>query len=151
MSAFQDAKLWIIEHVYLARDALHIYVALGIFFASAVLFGWKIGGARPWLLVLCAALAGEAWDIRDHAISDMKQNYPGNLHDIWNTLFWPSAITLLARYSAVFGSRADEVEQPLEQPPAVAAAMRGLDPALGMRHHAEDVAAGVEQPGDVAR
>lgn len=144
MSPFQTAKLWLVEHVYLAKDALHIYVALGLFFGSAMLFGWSIRGARPWLLVLCAALAGEAWDIRDRIASGLEQNYPENVHDIWNTLFWPSAIVLLARFSPVFGSSADEVEQPLEQPPSVAAAVRGLDPALGVRHHAEDVAAGIE-------
>lgn len=105
MSPLQSAKLWLVQHVHLAKDALHIYVALGLFFGSALLFGWRLRSWRPWLVVLAAALIGEAWDIRDRQIGNIPQNYGANLHDIWNTLFWPTVIILLARRTKMFGGR----------------------------------------------
>ena len=48
-------------------------------------------------------------------------------------------------------SGADRLQQALEQPPPVGAAMGGFDHALGVRHHAEHVAGLVDDAGDVAR
>ena len=42
MSALQTVKLWLVQHMHLAKDALHIYVALTLFFGSALLFGWRL-------------------------------------------------------------------------------------------------------------
>ena len=101
MSALQAAKFWLIGLTGLAKDALHIYVALGLFFGAALAFKWPITSWRPWLLVLAAALIGEAWDIRDRLVSAVPLDLWGDWHDIWNTLFWPSVILVLARYTAV--------------------------------------------------
>lgn len=105
MSPLQTAKLWLVQHVHLGKDALHIYVALGLFFGSALLFGWRLRSWRPWLVVLTVALLGEAWDIRDRHLGHIPQNYDANFHDIWNTLFWPTVIILLARRTKLFGGR----------------------------------------------
>ncbi len=107
MSWLQQAKLWLIETVHLAKDALHIYVALGLFFGSMALFKWRLGDWRPLVVVLAAALAGEAWDIRDRVVGQIAQDYWGNWHDIWNTMFWPSVISLLARYTNMLRSGPD--------------------------------------------
>jgi hypothetical protein len=103
VSPFANGKLWLIEQLGLAKDALHIYVALTLFFGSALLFGWRLSSWRPWLLVLAAALAGEAWDIRDRLVASVPLEPRGNWHDLWNTLFWPSVILLLARRTRLFG------------------------------------------------
>ena len=98
-SPLQASKLWLVHHVGLAKDALHIYVALALFFGSAALFGWRLSGWRPWILVLVAALAGEAWDIRDSIVYRTRLILGANVHDFWNTLFWPTVIMLLARHT----------------------------------------------------
>ncbi|OQW78851.1 MAG: hypothetical protein BVN32_04465 [Proteobacteria bacterium ST_bin14] len=98
MSALQAAKLWLIGLTGLGKDALHIYVGLALFLGSAVLFKWSLASWKPWAIVLAAALLGEAWDIRDRIASDMALDLAGDWHDIWNTLFWPSVLALLARY-----------------------------------------------------
>jgi hypothetical protein len=103
MSPFAEGKLWLIGQLGLAKDALHIHVALALFFGSALLFGWRLSSWRPWLLVLAATLAGEAWDIRDRLVGGVPIAPRGNLHDVWNTLFWPSVILLLARRTRLFG------------------------------------------------
>lgn len=103
MSALQTAKLWLIGLTGLGKDALHIYVGLALFLGSAVLFKWSLASWKPWAIVLAAALLGEAWDIRDRIASDIALDLAGDWHDIWNTLFWPCAIVVLARTTAIFG------------------------------------------------
>ena len=105
MSALQTVKLGLVQHMHLAKDALHIYVALTLFFGSALLFGWRLRSWRPWLIVAAAAVIGELWDISDRHAGHILQNYGANLHDVWNTLFWPSVILLLARRTKLFGGR----------------------------------------------
>ena len=103
-SPLQDVKLWLVGMTGLAKDALHIYVALTLFFGSALLFKWPVRSWKPWCVVLAAALAGEAWDIIDLAVNAVPLVLVGNAHDVWNTLFWPSAIVLLARSTTLFGA-----------------------------------------------
>ena len=57
--------MFLVENMHLAKDALHIYVALGVFFGSCLLFGWKASQWRPVMAVLAVALAGESWDLYD--------------------------------------------------------------------------------------
>lgn len=102
MTAFQDGKLWLVSHLHLAKDALHIYVALILFFGSMLIWRWRPGQWKPWLLVLAAALAGEAWDIFDTITCERKVYWAANWKDIWNTMFWPTAILLLARFTPIF-------------------------------------------------
>ncbi len=106
MSPFQQAKLWLVETLHLGKDALHIYVALAVFFGACLLFRWKASQWKPWLCVLAVALAGEAWDLGDSASRGAPLAFDLSLKDLWNTLLVPTALVLLARYSPVFGKRA---------------------------------------------
>jgi hypothetical protein len=102
VSPLQSAKLWLVDHVHLAKDALHIYVALLLFLGSALLFKWPIRSWKPWAVVLAAALIGEAWDLRDSLAYATPIDLSANFKDIWNTLFWPTALLILARTTQVF-------------------------------------------------
>lgn len=103
----QQAKLWLMDHTLLARDALHIYVALILFFGTMLLFRRRLGDWLPWLVVLAAALIGEIWDIIDSILYEQAINWSGSWKDLWNTMFWPTAILLLARHSRIFRPRND--------------------------------------------
>jgi hypothetical protein len=103
VSPLQSAKLWLVHHLDLAKDALHIYVALTLFFGAALLFRWPLGSWKPWLVVLAAALLGEAWDLRDSLAYHTRIELAANAKDVINTLFWPSVILLLARTTRLFG------------------------------------------------
>lgn len=102
MSPLQSAKLWLIHHVGLAKDALHIYVGLTLFLGSALLFRWPLRSWKPWAVALAAALLGEAWDLRDSLAYRTRIDLWGNWHDLWNTMFWPSALLILARTTTLF-------------------------------------------------
>jgi hypothetical protein len=105
LSWLQSTKLALIGWTGLSKDALHIYVALALFFGSALLFRWPLKSWKPWAVVLAAALAGEAWDLRDRIMSKVPLEFAGNWHDIWNTMFWPTAIMLLARGTQLMNQR----------------------------------------------
>jgi hypothetical protein len=100
----QQAKLWLIETVGLEKDALHVYLALILVFGSARLFRWPLTSWKPPALVFVVALIGEAWDIRDGLITSVPLvvSWPLSLHDMINTMFWPLAIMLMARFTRIF-------------------------------------------------
>jgi hypothetical protein len=95
--SFQQAKLWFVANTGLAKDALHLYVALGLYVGSCALFGWRLGSWKPVALVVAGAVGGEMWDIYDRARAGIAQNWRGNWHDVWNMMVWPLVIMLLAR------------------------------------------------------
>ncbi|HWU95012.1 MAG TPA: hypothetical protein VN029_05400 [Sphingomonas sp.] len=105
MSPLQSAKFWLIQHVGLAKDALHIYVGLTLFLGAALAFRWPLRSWKPWLVALAAALLGEAWDLRDNLVHHIPVRLWGNWHDIWNTMFWPSMLLILARTTKLLERR----------------------------------------------
>ncbi len=102
MNPFQQSKIYLVEHLHLARDALHIYVALIVLFGSCVLFGWKVHQWKPWLLVLFAAFAGEILDIRGMPGPFESAIGRENVKDILNTMAVPTILLLAARYTNLF-------------------------------------------------
>lgn len=112
MSPLQDTKMFLVENLHLAKDALHIYVALIIVIGSCLAFEWKVREWKPWLLVLLAALIGETWDIADR-VAEMKIFRPWeSVKDLWNTMLLPTVLLICARYSSIFQERSvsEEVE-----------------------------------------
>ncbi|RYY24703.1 MAG: hypothetical protein EOP62_16275 [Sphingomonadales bacterium] len=105
MSPLQAVKFWLVNHLSLAKDALHIYVALIMLFGVALAFKWPLRSWKPWAVVLVIALAGEIWDLRDSMVHHTPINLWANWHDVWNTMFWPTAILLLARFTPLFDRR----------------------------------------------
>ena len=102
MELINEMKIWLVDWTGLAKDALHIYVAVGVFLAGCVIFGWKAWQLRPLLLVLAVAIAGE---IADTAFNLKYEGYiflRSSIHDIWNTMLVPCIIFLFARFSVVF-------------------------------------------------
>lgn len=97
MSHFQTTKLWFVETLGLAKDALHIYVGLSLFLVAIVGLRWRADGWRPWALVAVAAVGGEVLDMSDTMTAGRPVILAHNWHDVWNTLFWPSVLTILAR------------------------------------------------------
>ena len=102
MSNFEALKFFLITITGLAKDALHIYVALAIFLGSCLVFGWKTHQWRPWLLSLFAAIMGEVWDIQGNLDKAQELRLWGNWHDLWNTMLVPTVLMILSRYSTIF-------------------------------------------------
>jgi hypothetical protein len=101
VSPLQHAKLAIVAFAGLPKDALHIYVGLFIFLAAAALLRRPLSSWLSLACVLLAAVAGEVWDVIDTWNAGRDPIWWRNWHDIWNTLFWPTVLFLLARYTRV--------------------------------------------------
>jgi hypothetical protein len=117
VSDFQQAKVWLSNTLHLSKDALHIYVALIVFFGTCLLFRWKASQWRPWLCVLVAALAGEAWDISDSIHYVEPIGYWASAKDLANTMAVPTLLVVLARWTAVFRPSTANGRLPPENPP----------------------------------
>ena len=105
MSTFQSLKLFLVGHLHLAKDALHIYVAVIAFLASCLLFGWRASHWKPLLVVLGLAIVGELWDFRDQLRFGDPVAPAAHLKDVLNTLAVPTLIWMAARYSEIFRER----------------------------------------------
>ena len=99
MSEFQQAKLWLLGEIGLAKDALHIYVGLAVFLLVAALFRLPLRDWRPLAAVAGVALAGEVWDLVDTDARGDPLEWGSSWHDLANTLFWPFVLFALARWT----------------------------------------------------
>jgi len=96
-SAYQMFKYVVVWATGLAMDALHIYVGLAVLFGAAALLRRPLGSWLPWLAVVLAACAGEVLDVRDDMRVLGYWQWQASVHDIWNTLFWPTTLVIMAR------------------------------------------------------
>lgn len=101
MSAFQSMKHEIVQFASLSKDALHIYVGMGVYLVTAALAQKGLRSVFALLAVLAVAMAGELLDARDDLRVHGHWRVMASLHDLVNTMFWPLALWLLARYSRV--------------------------------------------------
>ncbi len=101
LSIFQSAKLAAIEATNLSKDALHIYVGLGVMLFVVIVLRKSLRDWQPLAAVLLAALAGEIWDVADTYTHGGTPCFDANWKDIWNTLFWPAVLFGLARFTRV--------------------------------------------------
>lgn len=102
MQWLYDFKLVAVDLTGLAKDALHIYVALVVYVASCLLFGWKTWQWRTLLPVLLVALANEANDIR-HNLEIEKDPYLwSSVHDMINTMLLPGLLLVMSRWTGIF-------------------------------------------------
>lgn len=116
MDGLQAVKAILVLNTGLAKDALHIYVALGLFLGSCLIFGWKTRQWKPWMLVLLAAVVGEIWDISDQIWHKIPVDLLASRHDIWNTMLVPTVLMILSRYSTIFAAKPAAAEESGDQP-----------------------------------
>lgn len=106
-STAQAIKLAIVQATGLSKDALHIYVGLAVLLTAAVILRKPLRSIVPWLVVLAVVVSGELFDMRDDIASLGYWRWGASLHDVLNTLFWPSVLLLLARFGIFFGASND--------------------------------------------
>ena len=97
MGPYQSGKMWLMDTVGLGRDALHIYVGLGVFLLAAIIFRVPLRDWRPLAAVFLVAILGELWDLFERLKPGDRPFWAANWHDLWNTMFWPLMLFLLAR------------------------------------------------------
>ncbi len=119
-------KIWLIDTVGLTNDAMHVHGALLILCVSAILLRRRPDSPWCWLSVFLAELFNEYADLRGAAPGEATID--AALHDIYNTMFWPTLILILGRF--LFPRKNGDVvnpaapssdlpQQPLEQATSV--------------------------------
>ncbi|WP_397591808.1 hypothetical protein [Sphingorhabdus sp.] len=88
-------KIWLIETVGLTNDAMHVHGALLILCVSALVLRRRPDSLWCWIIVFIAELFNEYADLRGSAPGEATMD--AALHDIYNTMFWPTVILILGR------------------------------------------------------
>jgi hypothetical protein len=104
-STFQAVKLALVSVTGLSKDSLHVYVGLSVYLLVVFAVRSRFRSLVPWFAVLSAALLGEALDMKDDISSLGYWRWSASMHDIINTIFWPSVLVALARFTNVFGRK----------------------------------------------
>src|SRR5471030_1666390 len=103
-SAAQAIKLAIVSATGLSKDTLHVYVGLAVFLAAALVLRKPLRSPLPWLVALVIAVLGEIVDMRDDISSLGYWRWAASVHDIVNTIFWPTVLLGLARFTRLLGT-----------------------------------------------
>ena len=101
MSLFQSTKIFLSEVTSLGKDALHIYVGLAVMLLVVIALKKPLSDWRPIAAVALASVAGEIWDVIDTFSHGGTPKWNANWKDVWNTMFWPTILFGLARFTKV--------------------------------------------------
>jgi hypothetical protein len=88
-------KMRLVETAGLTNDAMHIHGSLLILFGSAMMLRRRPDNFWCWLIVLLAELFNEYADLQGKAPGEATID--AAMHDLYNTMFWPTIILLLGR------------------------------------------------------
>lgn len=118
-------KMRLVEAVGLTNDAMHIHGSLIILLGSAIILHRRPDSFWCWLIVLAAELFNEYADL--HGEAPGEATIDAAMHDLYNTMFWPTIILLLGRFLFPRAKTSDTkpeissdlADQSLEQSPAV--------------------------------
>jgi hypothetical protein len=78
---------------------------------TAVALRRSLASARPWLAVLAVACIAEIWDMSDDLVAFGRLRWEASLHDLINTLIWPTILLFLARSGALGFCRPGEKDE----------------------------------------
>lgn len=95
MSDFQELKLAILDVLHLSKDAVHLHLGLLVFVTVLLLIRGRRSPWLAWLAAFIVALMLELLDLRDDRRSIGAFRWTASLHDIVNTLVWPTVLALL--------------------------------------------------------
>lgn len=96
------AELWIgykirlVDYVGLTNDAMHIHGSVLILFVSAIILRRRPDSIWCWLIVLIAELFNEYADLK--GVAPGEATIDAAMHDLYNTMFWPTVILILGRF-----------------------------------------------------
>ena len=101
----------------LAKDALHVYAAVAIQIAAALLFRRPLGSWLPWFAVLLVELLNEWGDMWFGEEAHIQQwQIDGAKHDILNTMVLPTVLLLLVRFvPSLFNARRSRLSHPADE------------------------------------
>jgi hypothetical protein len=109
-----DVKTWLEATSGLDMDALHVHAGVLCQLAAALLLRRPLSSVWPWLVVLVAVAANEAYDMQLEVWPNRDDQVLESIKDAWNTLLLPTLLLLVARFAPwlVIGSRSRTDSRP---------------------------------------
>ena len=89
-------KVRLIEFVGLTNDAMNIHGSILILFVSAIILRRRPDSILCWIIVLAAELFNEFADLK--GLAPGEASIDASIHDLYNTMFWPTVILILGRF-----------------------------------------------------
>ena len=89
----------------LERDALHIHASLLIYLLVLILSRRSARSLLPWLVVFGVGVTNEAHDLWLNWTGGPAWALGESVKDLWNTMFWPTVLYLVGRYTDWFPGR----------------------------------------------
>jgi Na+-translocating ferredoxin:NAD+ oxidoreductase RnfA subunit len=96
-SSYQQLKQMVLEHLPLAKDAIHIYIGIACLALSVLLLRQPLASLRALALGLAVSVAMEVMDLRDNRNYPQLVRWLGSLRDVANTNLVPLIVVLLAK------------------------------------------------------
>jgi hypothetical protein len=97
-SAYQHFKLVVTAATGLSRDALHVYAGMAVLLLVAGALRRPLQSILPWLVVMLVAVVAELPDLRDDLAQYGRWHWLASVHDVVNTLFWPTVLLFFTRW-----------------------------------------------------
>ena len=94
-----EFKDYLSEITDLHQDALHIYAAVLVQLATAVVLRRSLASFIPWLAVLAVLVVNEVLDLTEPGRPIEEWQVLGGLQDVWNTMAVPTILLLIARFA----------------------------------------------------
>jgi hypothetical protein len=95
IDSFTDHKEWVVALTGVSKDALHIHTSLLLIFVTVLVRKRPLGSFVPWTVVLAFESLNEILDYVSDPLAPCWQE--AALHDLVNTMFWPTALVIVAR------------------------------------------------------
>ena len=95
-SAYQRFKIQLLSLVDLSKDAVHVYIGVGLLLATLVVLGGRVRW-RALLPGLVVSLVMEAADLRDNWRDEGRLRWRASLHDVLNTNALPVVLVAFLR------------------------------------------------------
>lgn len=96
-SSYQHLKQLVLEHLPLAKDAIHIYIGVACLALSVLLLRQPMGSFRALVLGFLVSLGMEVMDLRNNRDYPQLMRWLGSLRDVINTNLVPLVFVLLSR------------------------------------------------------
>lgn len=97
----------------LDMDALHVHVGVLAQIGVALVLRRSLASPWPWLIVLAAALANEAYDLAYETWPDPERarQFEEGIRDVWNTMLLPTLLMILCRFAPQLFVRPAKVKE----------------------------------------
>ena len=97
LKGWEWIKVTLSTELRLDRPILHIHAGLALYVLATMLLRRSSGSVLPLLTVAAVEVANEGLDFARYQVSGWPWTPWGTVRDVFDTLFWPTILTLIGK------------------------------------------------------